>query len=173
MESVGKRVLILCGLLMCLILFSYSKAYCASQINKDDLVLAGLSLGGDIYSAINMYGEPLNTREYYFNMGAKDKALNMFIMAVYDHLDVHYSKKSNRIFGIYSTSNDIYSTRGITVGSTVNDVLEAYGYPRTRYAVPSDQNEHYNYYYQAYRLSFKINKADGKVVEISADSFDF
>ena len=112
-------------------------------VDTSDLVLGGVTLGEAYEDVEALYGPPTSRRigGYWYGVINYGDSVHMTIQPDRDNPDQFY------IYGVTSDgANGLATPKGITVGSTVDELLEAYGAPDRSGFDRSDGGEYYMYY---------------------------
>ena len=136
-----KKYWIIAGMLTGVLSFSAFPVH--ALIDSDDLVLGGVTLGESYEEVEAQYGPPTQRKIGGFWYGSiyYGDTVQMTIEPDRDKPDTYY------IYGVTSRGNNGLATpKGITVGSTEEEVLEAYGGPDRTFFDHGDGGQNYMYY---------------------------
>ena len=154
-------------------LFVFTSDACFARISTSDLSIGGVYLNQNFSDVISIYGQPLSERYpagygkiYSFARGA-----SLF--------DIHVTR-TNVVKGVTVLGNNglALDTSGIKYGSTLNNVIQYYGYPDHSSTFKADNGQIIlvlNYFIRnqsvTQELAFYIDKASGRVEMFCFDEY--
>ena len=99
-------------------------------ITKDDLKAGGLYIGQNISEVIAMYGEPTNESPL---AGGPGGLVLTFKQNDSDKIIIYTGRQKKSVWNFFILNKNIPTSAGIRLGSTLNEIKEAYGTPNREY----------------------------------------
>lgn len=139
-----------------------------SAITKEDLQAGELYIGKNISEVIAMYGEPTNESPL---AGGPGGLVLTFKQNDSDKIIIYTGRQKKSVWNFFILNKNIPTSAGIRLGSTLNDIKQAYGIPNREYdsirqnktpyhlvsyTLPKDE-------YSQYYLKFELE--NGRVVK--------
>lgn len=124
-------------------------------ITKDDLQAGELYIGKNISEVITMYGEPTNESPL---AGGPGGLVLTFKQNESDKIIIYTGREKIKVWSFFILNKNISTNAGIQLGSTLNDIKQAYGTPSREYdnirqnktpyhlisyTLPKDENSQY------------------------------
>lgn len=137
-------------------------------ITKEDLKAGGLYIGQSFSEVVALYGEPSNESPL---AGGPGGLVVTFKQSDSDKIIIYTGRQKNSVWNFFILNKNISTNAGIRLGSTLNDIKQAYGTPNKEYDDIRQNKKTYHLVsytlpkdeYSQYYLKFELE--NGRVVE--------